>query len=289
MTFHAGTLAFYPFLLVVISLMTEQPLVLAVLLSVILTGLWLAGGLGKFVRTLRFLLPLLLIFFLLNLLINKNGATVLFAGGPKLLVIGQLRITFEALLYGSVMAMRMLAVIAAFALYMAWLPGDRAFSLFAKWAGRSAVTTMLAARLISYLGEQSEQVRDVMKTRGVRFEEGGAWQRMRAHRPLLNVMLNSSLEGSWSVAEAMEARGFGHGKRSNYQRERWSGQDSIAWLVMILAMLFVTVLMIDGILSYTYYPRLEPLGAMESGMWVRLAVLAALLLVPPLLTKRRRR
>jgi energy-coupling factor transport system permease protein len=288
MTFHAGTLALYPFLLVLLALMTTHPLFLGMELVVIGVALWLAGGFGKFMRSVRFVVPLLLLFFVLNLLINKNGATVLYTGGPKFWVLGQLRITMEAMMFGLVMNLRMLAVLAAFGLYLSWLSGDRAFTLFAKWAGRSAVTTMLAARLISYLGEQSEQVRDVMKTRGVRFDEGGLWQRMNAHRPLLNVILISALEGSWSVAEAMEARGFGQGKRSGYHRERWSKVDLFAWLAMGIATLAMIILFFQGVLDYEFYPRLQPLGMDESGLWISLAVVALFLFVPPVLAKRRR-
>lgn len=288
LTYHASTLALYPLLLVILSLMMEHPLFVAMMLSVVLAGLWLAGGLGTFMRTMRFILPLLCLFLLLNLLINKNGVTVLYKGDLNLFVIGKLRITLEAVVFGLVMMMRMLAVVAAFALYMAWLPGDRAFGLFAKWAGRSSVTTMLAARLITYLGEQSEQVRDVMKTRGVRFEQGGLWKRLNAHRPLLNVILISSLEGSWSVAEAMEARGFGQGKRSSYQRERWSRRDLGASLAMLVAFVVAILFAAQGALGFTFYPRMQPF-LLNTSVWLELAVLTLLLLIPPLLTKRRRR
>jgi len=287
LTYHASTLVLYPLLLVILSLMTQHPLFLAMMLSVIMFGLWMAGGLGKFMYTMRFILPLLLLILLLNILINKNGATVLYKGDVDLFVIGKLRITLEAVTYGVVMAVRMLAVVAAFAMYMAWLPGDRAFALFAKLAGRSAVTTMLASRLITYLGEQSEQVRDVMKTRGVRFEQGGLWKRLNAHRPLLNVVLISSLEGSWSVAEAMEARGFGQGKRSSYQRERWSLRDLVASLAMLVALVTGILFSAQDVLGYEFYPRMQSL-VLDASLWLNLAVLTLLLLIPPVLTKRRR-
>lgn len=283
---HAGSLLVYPLVLLLFAVLIPHPLFLLVQLAVSGVALYVSGGGRLFGRLFLYLWPLFLLIVLVNVLVNKNGETLLWAG-PELVWFGQVRVTWEAALFGLVMVLRMVDVMAASTLYMAWLSPDRALSLAAKWAGRSAVTAMLTARLVPYLGEQAMQVSDVMATRGLRLRQGGFWQRMRARRPILNVVLISALEGSWQVAEAMEARGYGQGKRTAYTRERWTALDGWLWLAVTATVVYVIWLVVTGPAGYQYYPRVQ--GAAGGGLlWGSALAYGLLLLVPPLLARRRR-
>ncbi|ASS74432.1 hypothetical protein CIG75_05135 [Tumebacillus algifaecis] len=285
--FHAATLSIYPLLLIVLAMITQHPLYLTALLVVTCLALRTAGGAKTFIKTMRYTWPILLIILLINVLISKNGATVLY-DGPRIPVFGALRITLEATLFGLIMVLRLLIVLAACSLYLAWLPPDRALGLMAKWAGRSAVVAMLTARLIPYLTEQAKSVGEVMQTRGVRFQEGSTRQRLQKHGRMLNVLLISSLEGSWQVAEAMEARGFGSRHRSSYTREKWQRNDLLAGVAMFVAVLAMLVLAGAGAVAYEFYPHLTPLLAAGSITWVGALALALLLAIPPALVQRRK-
>lgn len=286
--FHAATLACYPLLLLILAVWTEHPLFLLLLLTVSLFALLQSGGGAIWRRTMRYAWPVLVLIFLLNVLISKDGATVLY-NGPRLPVFGQLRITGEAMMFAAVMVLRMLVVTAAGSLYGTWLSPDRALGLVAAFAGRSAVTAMLAARLLPYLAEQAKSVGEVMQTRGVRFQQGGLLKRLAARKPLMSVLLVSSLEGSWQVAEAMEARGFGQGKRTAYTRERWTRRDLWAWLAMLAALVLMVWLSAADMLGYAFYPRLAAILDGGSAALTSMVLLNALLLLPPMLGKRRRR
>lgn len=286
--YHALTLIAYPLLLLLLAVPLQHPLFLGALLSAALFALATHGALRPFFKTMRYVWPWLLLILLLNVLINKNGATVLWKG-PRIPVFGELRVTWEALAYSLVMILRMFIMLAATALYLRWLSPDRALSLFARFAGRSAVTSMLTARLFPYLREQAQTVGDVLQTRGVRLNAGGIKQRLQARKPMVQVLLTSALEGSWQVAEAMEARGFGLGKRTSYARESWSRQDARVWVPCLLALGLIIALHLQGMLEYSFYPRLPHLfagGATAVGGAVLFAVLLAL---PPAWMKRRRR
>jgi energy-coupling factor transport system permease protein len=286
--YHAVTLVVYPFLLLVLAMWCQQPIFQLLLLGVTLFALVRSGSVKSWRKTMRYVWPILLLIFVLNVLITKDGSTVLYKG-VKLPVFGALRITAEAMGFGAVMVLRMVVVIAAAALYINWLSPDRALGLVARVAGRSAVTAMLTARLIPYLSEQAKSVGDVMQTRGVRFNEGGVRKRLAARRPMMNVLLVSSLEGSWHVAEAMEARGFGQGKRTSYNREQWSRRDLYAWVAMLAAFAVMIWLSLQDLTAYAFYPRLDEVGAVGSLGIGGMVLLNALLLLPPLLVKRRRK
>jgi energy-coupling factor transport system permease protein len=286
--YHALTLAGYPMLLVLLGVLTQHPLFLVVLLAAAIAALLRVGGFGVLRAMLRYVWPLLILIVLINVLVNKDGATVLWEG-PVVPLLGRLRITLESALFAVVMTVRMLVVLAASALYIAWLSPDRALSLAARFAKRSAVTAMMTARLVPYLKEQSDNIGDVMQTRGVRFAQGSWRERLAARRPMLGVLLTSALEGSWQVAEAMEARGFGQGRRTSYQRESWSRRDGMAWLAMTLALLLAVWAAMEGVSGYLYFPRLDGMlagGTEQEGVLLALMVL---LLLPTLFAKRRRR
>jgi energy-coupling factor transport system permease protein len=104
---------------------------------------------------------------------------------------------------------------------------------------------------------------------------------------LLGVLMLSALEGSWHVAEAMEARGFGLGRRTAYTREKWSWRDG--WLLGAFwgAVAVMAWLSLGERMAYQYYPRLQPLKAAEE-LAVGLALLGAALLMPLAVLKRRR-
>jgi len=289
MRHHAGTLAFYPFLLLLLAVLVEHPLYLILLLFVTTAALILRGSLSAFGKTLRFGWAFLLVFFVLSVLINKNGATVLYAGGLNFPVFGKIRLTAESIAYQGMMLLRLLVIFGASTLYVTSLSPDRGFSLFSSFAGRSSVVAMLTTRLISYLSEQTDAVRDVMRTRGVKFEEGSWIKRLQKRNPLLNVLLVSAMEGSWQVAEAMEARGYGMGRRTAYTRERWTGRDGLVWLPMVAALFLAIGEKMSERIDYAFYPRLGPLWPDGGEALAALPVLAVLLLLPAFLLRRRRR
>jgi len=285
--YHAATLVCYPLLLMVLAVWVDHPVFLLALLTATLISLGVSGGLDTYGRLLRYGWWLLLLVFVLNVLINKNGLTVLWTGGPKLWVFGKLRITLESMVYAGAMIVRFAVILGSTALYMHHVSGDRALGLFARFAGKSAVVAMLTTRLIPYLGTQATAVGDVLRTRGVRLEEGKLLTRLRKRGPMLNVLLVSSLEGSWQVAEAMEARGFGLGRRTAYTRERWSGRDALIWLLLMLTVGLASWLSVTDAWTFSYYPRR---GAwLADGIWTLLGalLLGGLLAAPALLMKRR--
>lgn len=285
--YHAATLTGYPFLLLFLAVAFQHPVFLLMLLAVSVFAVWRGGGLATFGRMLRYAWPLLLLIVVLNLLVSKDGATVLWIG-PKLILLGKIRLTMESLLFSGVMVVRMMIVLAAGALFVAWLSPDRSLGLLGRVARRSAVTAMMTTRLAPYLAEQSEQIGDVLRTRGVRLDRGGLVQRLAARKPMVSVLLISALEGSWQVAEAMEARGYGMGRRTSYTREQWSRRDGLAWAAMLAAVWMTVQSAWTGWSEFAFYPRL--IGWPFAGAsWLAALLLSALLLVPPLFAKRSRR
>ena len=102
---------------------------------------------------------------------------------------------------------------------------------------------------------------------------GRGMQRLRAHYPLLKVLLLSSLEDSWQTAEALYARAFGVGKRSCFSTESWHLGDTIVALgALVVGLVYgASLLHRNGVMKF--YPVLDcTMGLTDAWMLATLAL-----------------
>lgn len=154
--------------------------------------------------------------------------------GPVVPVLGRLDITSEELLGGGVQALRLAAVGLAFAAYALLLDHDRLLQA-ARFARRSALAVALATRLVPTLERDAAGLVESLRGRGV------AVAGVRGHARLLSPLLAGSLERGYSLAEAMEARGYGHPGTTRAPRPAWRRRD---WCALAIA----AALVVGGLL-----------------------------------------
>jgi energy-coupling factor transport system permease protein len=138
--------------------------------------------------------------------------------GPSVPVLGTLDITREELANGAASAARLAAVSLAFSVYALLLDHDRLLAA-AGWGRRSALSVALATRLVPTLERDAAGLVDALRGRGV--EVTG----VRGRGRLLSPLLAGSLERALSLAEAMEARGYGRAGRTRRPRPAWRALD----------------------------------------------------------------
>jgi energy-coupling factor transport system permease protein len=134
--------------------------------------------------------------------------------GPTIPVVGTLDVTTEELRNGLFQALRLVAVGLAFAAYALLLDHDRLLAA-AGWARRSTLAVALATRLVPVLERDARDLRTALQGRRV---ELGAMRR-------LSPLLAGSLERGLSLAEAMEARGYGRPGRTRAPSPPWRALD----------------------------------------------------------------
>jgi energy-coupling factor transport system permease protein len=186
--------------------------------GVVVAGL--ACGAGRAVAlALRWGLALGLLIVAVNGLVTQRGDTVVARGG-EVPVLGSLDVTLEALAAGSVLALRILVVMLAFAVYSATVDPDRVLRLVRPIAARSALTASLIARMVPLAGADHSRLREAAALRGP-----GAAPAGRA--ALARRLLAGSLDRAVDVAATLELRGYGlspgrtarpPGRRSRYDR-----------------------------------------------------------------------
>jgi energy-coupling factor transport system permease protein len=164
--------------------------------------------------------------FLLSPLVSHVGTHVIWEG-PKIPVIGYLDVTSEELAAAGTQALRLAAVGLAFAAYALLLDLDRLLQA-AGFARRSVLAVGLATRLVPTLERDATGFTEALRGRGVRVDG------IRGHARLLSPVLSGSLERALSLAESMEARGFGRAGRTRAPGAPWTRLDRLALAAAVL-------------------------------------------------------
>jgi energy-coupling factor transport system permease protein len=153
-------------------------------------------------------------------LVVVEGVNVLWSG-PVVPVLGQLDVTTEELAAAAVQAVRLTAVMLAFAVYALLLDHD-ALLRSASFARRSALVVALATRLVPTLERDVHGLVEALRGRGV--EVTGVRGRAR----LVSPIVSGSLERALNLAEAMEARGYGRSGATRSPSPAWRRVDRLA-------------------------------------------------------------
>ncbi len=151
---------------------------------------------------------------------SSPEGTVLWEG-PTLPVIGPLDVTTVELYEAALNALRLTSLALAFSAYALLLDHDRLVAA-AGFARRSALAVALATRLVPSLERDAHGLAEAVRGRGVQLQ--GA----RGYATLLSPLVAGSLERASSLAEAMEARGFGRSGSTRAPRPGWSRRDRLA-------------------------------------------------------------
>jgi energy-coupling factor transport system permease protein len=173
--------------------------------------------------------------FVVSPFLAVEGVTVLWSG-PSLPVLGQLDVTVEELRIAALNGLRLTALALAFSAYALLLDHDRLVAA-AGFARRSALAVAMATRLVPTLERDAAGLREAVRGRGVSVE--GA----RGYARLLSPLVAGSLERAASLAEAMEARGYGRAGSTRAPRPPWTRLDraavALAALPVVMGLLWL--------------------------------------------------
>jgi energy-coupling factor transport system permease protein len=166
---------------------------------------------------------------------SSPDGTILWEG-PTIPVLGPLDVTTTEIAEAALNALRLTALGLAFAAYALLLDHDRLVAA-AGAARRSALAVALATRLVPSLERDAAGLVESIRGRGVRLEG------VRGYATLLSPLVAGSLERASSLAEAMEARGFGRDGATRAPRPPWSTGDRLALtsagLLVLVAVLWL--------------------------------------------------
>ena len=234
-------------------LIIKNPLyVLLIIFSLIVLSL-VDGSFADIKGYLRIILPITFLIVMFNTLFNHNGNTVILAIN-HIPIIGSLRITLEALLYGIVQSIKLIGITLIFGFGNLILHPDRTFSFFSKYIGNSALLMNLTLRLFPSILKSLYNIIEIEKLRGNKLFEKSLKKSVKNLSNILNILFQSCLEDAADMAESMYSRGYGIGKRSVYFFEKFSGFDKLFNTIFVLILFVFSFVQYNGYNEMEFYP-----------------------------------
>jgi len=259
------------------ALVLDHPLALGSVLAVSPVVASAAGVRRQWWGVVKFAAWMFLFVVVINVIVSNEGSHVLWTAGVSIPLVGQPRVTLEAIAFGAAMGVRLTIIISAFTLLNLCVHPDDLMqaAIKARLPYRSVLVTSLSTRFIPVLFSDANTIMDVQRSRGVDFAAGGFSGRVRSYGALVLPLLSNSLDRAVQVAEAMESRGYGARGRRTFFRDRPVQHVDVLAVVALVAALSLAVAMTAlGIDSFAYYPALS-----GSHIDLQLAVSCCLLLV----------
>ena len=160
---RAGVGALWAVALTAAALILYNPLPLGALALVVL-GAAAGAGVGRqLARTLRIAVIVGLPIVVINVLASRQGLTV-FARLGNLGPFGQGDLTVEAVVYGAVIALKVMLLMLITTLGSLAVDPDELLRGFRRLSFRSALTASLATRMIPVLGADAQRLAEAQKT-----------------------------------------------------------------------------------------------------------------------------
>ncbi len=273
---HPFTAILYMIITIILSLLFEHPLYLIGLFIAVAITIISSDNYVEWKGYLKISFYMIMIILLVNIIVVKSGNTIIYKG-PVLPVIGRIKITMEALAFGISMGIRLMIISSIFCFYTYVVNPDKVLKLFSKYGKKSVIILTLSTRLFPLMLEDYKRIAEVQQCRGVRLNSGNWLHRIKNTLPIFSVLLLSSLERSFQLAESMYSRGYGSGDRTLYKNEKIRPRDQIIIFALILVTIFSIWTYSKGWCRYAYYPKLQAFNSIE----IKTAIIITILLLIP--------
>jgi energy-coupling factor transport system permease protein len=270
---RASIAAAYGCVLALAALITPDPVLLGALLVSVLAAAFGAGVGREISRAARTAaLPIILLTVLVNVLVSREGLTV-FARLGDWGVLGQVNLTVEAVVFGLVLALRLMVVTLSCLLVVCAANPDELLLAFRRISPRSALTATLTTRLIPVLGADARRLAEAQRCR----PDGGA-RGARGRMAILKATVAGALDRSLDVAAVLEMRGYGTARPARGSRAPLSRHD-VAFASSSVAVLLITVYAsVAGLGSFSPYPLVSM--SVTPALLVAAALLVLVALAP---------
>jgi energy-coupling factor transport system permease protein len=226
---------------------TLRLLLLAVAVSVLLAG----AGLKRVRPLLLGVAAAAALATLLTVALSHLGTTVLFAPPDSWPVVGG-PWTLEALAYGAQTGVVLATAILAVAPLSLLADPPEVLNALPRALDRTGAALSASLNLVPGLARNVRATAEAQRLRGWRPHGPRSWGEL-----LVPIVLGS-IEDSIQLAEAMEARAYGSGRRTRYPAEGWFVADLLIAFAAGLALVLVIALRAAGVMpSWQPYPTLS--------------------------------
>ncbi len=247
--YHPAVLFVYFMSVLLICMFTSNPVLVGLALLGCVAFLAVSPG-KKSLRSAVWYVVLFLLISFANPLFSHNGATPLFFLNGN-------AVTLEALCYGLMMGVTLVAVLLWCSAYSRVMNTEGFLYLFGKIIPQIALMLSMAIAFIPRFIRQMRRVSAAQKSMGMYLDDGYVGKVKGAMR-VFQATVAWSVENSIETAMSMKARGYGvNKKRTSFTLFKFR-QSDVRLMVLICVLLCVTLVGIaSGEMSFNFYPRVS--------------------------------
>ena len=220
---------FYFAVVLIFTMFSQHPLILAVSYAGAVSYGILLNGAGKTLRqSCFFTLPALLIVALLNPMFNHYGVTMLYyieSSGNW--------ITLEAIVYGIVLGAVMFIVIQWFSCYNTVMTSDKFIYLFGRIIPAMSLMLSMALRFVPHFMAQLKVIRNGQKCVGMDVSNGKWFKKIRYALNMVSILVTWALENAIETADSMKSRGYGLRGRTAFSIYRFNRRDKLLGTMLV--------------------------------------------------------
>ncbi len=201
--------------------------------------------------SLLYMLPVFVIFALLNPLFSHEGATILTylpSGNP---------LTLESIIYGLTAAAMLVSVITWFTCYNVVMTSDKFIYLFGRIIPSMSLVLSMTLRFVPKFKAQLKIVSNAQKCVGRDASGGGVSERIKNGITILSIMVTWALENAIETADSMKSRGYGLRGRTAFSVYRFDRRDRTALIYLLILGAYIVIGACDGGLHWAAYPKLN--------------------------------
>jgi energy-coupling factor transport system permease protein len=221
-----------------LSILISDIFFLVVLLAFVMVVVAAAKVLRPTLHLLKYSLYVAAFIYVFSILFTAYGAVIY--------IVGPINVTMGTILFATSMTLRLFLATASFSILTFTVHPDKMLQILSKFGYKSMTGLSIATRMYPTLASDSNNIEDAMRARGVEFDSGNMIQKARARAPVMMPLLLTSMDRSMEIAEAMEARGFGAGKRTQYFDAPLTFRSKAMIVMFLAAIPFGIVMFILG-------------------------------------------
>jgi len=169
-------------------------------------------------------------------------------------------VTLESLVYGLTTGLALMGVLLTFAIFNALVDHYQLLRSVPRFLYQSAIVTSIAITFVPQMMVAQREIREAQALRGHRFRG------IRDLAPLFIALLTEGLERSITLAESMEARGFGGqpalpaapgtvGVGCSKQNTRWAWPLTDRSLLGKSVIALALTVLVSGAFALSYFPQ----------------------------------
>ncbi|SHI73317.1 energy-coupling factor transporter transmembrane component T [Parasporobacterium paucivorans] len=247
--YHPVVVFIYYMSIFVLLITITHPAFLLVSLFVLLLYSLLLDGIKSLLKSLVYMIPMVLFIAVINPFFNHYGETPLFYMNNR-------PVTLEALLFGVFTGVLIIGLIFLFKSFSRCIDSHRFIYLFGKILPTISLMITMVMRFMPYLKRKLSAISQTQATLGVSVNEGRIKKRLQSGANILSILISVSLEGTIDTADSMKARGYQLKGKTHYNTFVYTSRDFVLLVSTVILDIFFAIVVIRGSYAFEFYPRL---------------------------------